>query len=74
LQEAIEAFIFSIGSTDIIWVFFKIKKNSKKFFLLENHLDVIALVAGVAQTVLYADFFYLYVTRVVQQEYVFFNF
>ncbi|CAK5090910.1 unnamed protein product [Meloidogyne enterolobii] len=68
----------------------KFFKNSKKIFsgsyrglyilnwvyryYMENHLDVIALVAGVAQTVLYADFFYLYVTRVVQQEYVFFIF
>uniref|UniRef100_A0AC35ER98 ER lumen protein-retaining receptor n=1 Tax=Panagrolaimus sp. PS1159 TaxID=55785 RepID=A0AC35ER98_9BILA len=36
-------------------------------FYLESHTDPIPLVAGIVQTVLYADFFYLYVTRVIQQ-------
>lgn len=29
----------------------------------EGHYDLIAIVAGVVQTVLYCDFFYLYVTK-----------
>jgi ER lumen protein retaining receptor len=29
----------------------------------EGHFDVIAVVAGIIQTILYADFFYLYITR-----------
>jgi len=32
----------------------------------ENHLDLIAIVAGVVQTILYCDFFYLYITKVVK--------
>lgn len=32
----------------------------------ENHVDSIAIVAGVVQTVLYCDFFYLYITKVVK--------
>ena len=73
-QGVIEAFTFSIGSTDIIWVFLNLKNFQKNFFRTENHFYEIALVAGVAQTVHYADFIYLYVTRVVLQEYVFLYF
>ncbi len=29
----------------------------------DGHLDMIAIVAGTVQTLLYADFFYLYVTK-----------
>jgi len=36
-------------------------------YYAESFLDIIALVAGIVQTVLYADFFYLYVTKVIQQ-------
>lgn len=32
----------------------------------ENYFDAIAVVAGIVQTILYADFFYLYVTRVIR--------
>merc|ERR1719203_1950112 len=32
----------------------------------ENHVDAIAIVAGVVQTILYCDFFYLYITKVVK--------
>lgn len=32
-------------------------------YYTESFLDVIALVAGIVQTVLYADFFYLYITK-----------
>jgi ER lumen protein retaining receptor len=67
IQEAIEHSTLSIGFTDItrvrfrhiLFVFFSII-----FFISEDFLDIIALVAGIVQTVLYADFFYLYVTKV----------
>jgi len=32
----------------------------------ESHVDAIASVAGVVQTILYCDFFYLYITKVVK--------
>jgi len=35
-------------------------------FYVEEFFDPIAVVAGCVQTVLYADFFYLYVTRVLK--------
>ncbi|CAK5111565.1 unnamed protein product [Meloidogyne enterolobii] len=57
-------YLFALGSYRGLYIL-----NWVYRYYMENHLDVIALVAGVAQTVLYADFFYLYVTRVVQQEY-----
>lgn len=56
-------YLFALGSYRGLYIL-----NWVYRYYMENFLDVIALVAGVAQTVLYADFFYLYVTRVVQQE------
>ncbi|KAE8742692.1 hypothetical protein FOCC_FOCC011724 [Frankliniella occidentalis] len=35
-------------------------------YYAESHYDLIAIVAGVVQTVLYCDFFYLYVTKVLK--------
>merc|ERR1712111_126114 len=35
-------------------------------YYFENHTDWIAIVSGVVQTVLYCDFFYLYITKVVK--------
>ncbi|CAB3367532.1 ER lumen protein-retaining receptor [Cloeon dipterum] len=35
-------------------------------FWAEDHYDLIAIVAGVVQTVLYCDFFYLYITKVLR--------
>merc|ERR1711976_77164 len=32
----------------------------------ENHLDLIAIFSGVVQTILYCDFFYLYITKVMK--------
>ena len=32
----------------------------------EGHLDYIAIFAGIVQTILYCDFFYLYITRVLK--------
>lgn len=32
-------------------------------YFSESHFDVIAVIAGIIQTVLYSDFFYIYYTR-----------
>lgn len=36
-------------------------------YYTETFYDPIVIVAGIVQTVLYADFFYLYVTRVIKE-------
>ncbi|XP_046989222.1 ER lumen protein-retaining receptor [Schistocerca americana] len=35
-------------------------------YYTEEHYDLIAIVAGIVQTVLYCDFFYLYITKVLK--------
>ncbi|XP_050346381.1 ER lumen protein-retaining receptor [Nymphalis io] len=35
-------------------------------YFVEDHYELIAIVAGVVQTVLYCDFFYLYITKVLK--------
>ncbi|XP_045448907.1 ER lumen protein-retaining receptor [Melitaea cinxia] len=35
-------------------------------YIVEDHYEVIAIAAGVVQTVLYCDFFYLYITKVLK--------
>jgi len=35
-------------------------------YYFEGFYDIIAIVAGVVQTILYADFFYLYITKVLK--------
>ncbi|XP_068631621.1 ER lumen protein-retaining receptor [Battus philenor] len=35
-------------------------------YIAEDHYELIAIVAGVIQTVLYCDFFYLYITKVLK--------
>jgi len=37
-----------------------------RYFGDEHHYDPIAIFAGIIQTVLYCDFFYLYVTKVMK--------
>ena len=32
-------------------------------YYMEGHYDLIAIIAGVVQTILYCDFFYLYITK-----------
>lgn len=56
-------YLFALGSYRGLYIL-----NWVYRFYSENHLDPIAVVAGIVQTVLYADFFYLYVTRVIQQK------
>lgn len=35
-------------------------------YFMENHYDLIAIFAGLVQTILYCDFFYLYITKVLK--------
>lgn len=55
-------YLFALGSYRALYIFNWIYRH-----YMENFLDPIAIVAGIVQTVLYTDFFYLYVTRVIQQ-------
>lgn len=34
--------------------------------MVEGHVDYIALIAGIVQTLLYIDFFYIYFTKVLR--------
>ncbi|KAF8566107.1 hypothetical protein P879_06938 [Paragonimus westermani] len=54
-------YLFALGSYRALYIL-----NWAYRYFVENHLDVIAVVAGIVQTLLYCDFFYLYVTRVVK--------
>jgi len=55
-------YLFALGSYRALYILNWIFR-----YYTESFLDPIAVVAGIVQTVLYADFFYLYVTRVIQQ-------
>jgi len=55
-------YLFALGSYRGLYIL-----NWVYRFYTESFIDPIAVVAGIVQTVLYADFFYLYVTRVLQQ-------
>ncbi|KAE9554847.1 hypothetical protein FO519_001962 [Halicephalobus sp. NKZ332] len=55
-------YLFALGSYRALYIL-----NWVFRYYTESFLDPIAVVAGIVQTVLYADFFYLYVTRVIQQ-------
>lgn len=35
-------------------------------YIMESHYDLIAIFAGIIQTILYCDFFYLYITKVLK--------
>jgi len=54
-------YLFALGSYRALYILNWIYR-----FYTESFIDPIAVVAGIVQTVLYADFFYLYVTRVLQ--------
>ncbi|CAI2348342.1 unnamed protein product [Caenorhabditis sp. 36 PRJEB53466] len=54
-------YLFALGSYRALYIFNWIYR-----YYTEDYFDPIVVVAGIVQTVLYADFFYLYVTRVVQ--------
>lgn len=51
-------YLFSLGSYRALYLL-----NWVYRYYLEGFFDLIAIVAGIVQTVLYCDFFYLYVTK-----------
>ncbi|KAL3982510.1 ER lumen protein-retaining receptor 2 [Acanthocheilonema viteae] len=54
-------YLFALGTYRALYIL-----NWVYRYYTEEFFDPIATVAGVVQTVLYADFFYLYVTRVIR--------
>merc|ERR1712117_584826 len=54
-------YLFALGSYRGLYILNWIYR-----FYFESFYDIIAIVAGVVQTVLYCDFFYLYVTKVLK--------
>lgn len=54
-------YLFALGSYRGLYILNWIYR-----YYTEGFYDVIAIVAGVIQTVLYADFFYLYITKVLK--------
>lgn len=51
-------YLFALGSYRGFYIL-----NWMYRYFQENFFDSIAVVAGVVQTILYADFFYLYITK-----------
>ncbi|KAJ8682702.1 hypothetical protein QAD02_018494 [Eretmocerus hayati] len=54
-------YLFALGSYRALYLL-----NWVYRYIYEDHSDFIAIVAGVVQTVLYCDFFYLYITKVLK--------
>jgi len=54
-------YLFALGSYRLLYIFNWIFRYYAEYFF-----DPIAVVAGTVQTILYADFFYLYITRVLK--------
>ncbi|KAK0400682.1 hypothetical protein QR680_015392 [Steinernema hermaphroditum] len=55
-------YLFALGSYRALYLL-----NWVYRYYMEDFFDAYAVVAGIIQTVLYADFFYIYVTRVVKE-------
>jgi len=53
-------YLFALGSYRALYIF-----NWVYRYYFEGFFDLIAVVAGCVQTILYCDFFYLYITKVV---------
>ena len=51
-------YLFALGSYRALYLFNWIYR-----FVYEGHVDYVAWGAGLVQTVLYADFFYIYITK-----------
>lgn len=51
-------YLFALGSYRALYILNWIYR-----YVSEDHYDLIAIVAGIVQTVLYCDFFYLYITK-----------
>ncbi|EDX04543.1 GD23700 [Drosophila simulans] len=54
-------YLFALGSYRALYLL-----NWVYRYMVESHYDLIAIFAGVVQTVLYCDFFYLYITKVLK--------
>ncbi|CAH1398582.1 unnamed protein product [Nezara viridula] len=54
-------YLFALGSYRALYLF-----NWVYRYYAENHYDWIAIISGIVQTVLYCDFFYLYITKVLK--------
>ncbi|XP_063534062.1 ER lumen protein-retaining receptor [Cydia strobilella] len=54
-------YLFALGSYRALYLL-----NWVYRYVVEDHYELIAIVAGVVQTVLYCDFFYLYITKVLK--------
>lgn len=54
-------YLFALGSYRALYILNWIYR-----YTTEDHYDLIAIVAGIVQTVLYCDFFYLYITKVLK--------
>lgn len=51
-------YLFALGTYRGLYLFNWIYR-----YYAEDHYDLIAIIAGIVQTVLYCDFFYLYITK-----------
>lgn len=54
-------YLFALGSYRGLYLL-----NWVYRYYAEDHYDLIAIVAGLVQTILYCDFFYLYITKVLK--------
>ena len=55
-------YLFALGSYRALYILNWIYR-----YYTESYVDSIVVISGIIQTVLYTDFFYLYLTRVIQQ-------
>lgn len=54
-------YLFALGSYRALYILNWIYR-----YVVESHYDLIAIFAGIIQTILYCDFFYLYITKVLK--------
>ncbi|CAO1382546.1 unnamed protein product [Diamesa hyperborea] len=54
-------YLFALGSYRALYILNWIYR-----YVVETHYDLIAIFAGIVQTILYCDFFYLYITKVLK--------
>ncbi|TNN18384.1 ER lumen protein-retaining receptor 1-B [Schistosoma japonicum] len=54
-------YLFALGSYRTLYLFNWIYR-----FYFDDYLDYIAVIAGIVQALLYCDFFYLYVSKVMK--------
>jgi ER lumen protein retaining receptor len=54
-------YLFALGSYRALYILNWIYRYG-----VEGHYDLIAIIAGIIQTILYCDFFYLYITKVLK--------